>query len=105
MPAAGSNQTTKTVAATGRLQVAKLVHAARQGDTTVLLDASGGYYYTLDGVASRIWELLALGTSAEAIVAQLHTEYDVPLITLKADITELLERLLALKLIERETPR
>jgi hypothetical protein len=70
-------------------------------DTTVLMDAGQGLYYTLNAVAGRAWELLAAGEPVVEILRCLEDEYEVGREELEADVTALLKRLLDAALIER----
>jgi coenzyme PQQ synthesis protein D (PqqD) len=77
---------------------------ARQADTTVLLDAERGLYYTLNEVAGRTWELLAAGEPLIEILRCLGDEFEVAVETLQADVAVLLRGLLETRLIERIGP-
>lgn len=43
----------------------------------VLLDVDSGFYFGLNQVGTRIWELLSEGKSAQEIFSQMADEYDV----------------------------
>lgn len=77
---------------------------ARQADTTVLLDADRGLYYTLNEVAGRTWELLVAGEPLIEVLRCLGDEYDVAAKTLQADLIATLKHLLDATLIERLPP-
>ena len=77
---------------------------ARQADSTVLLDADRGLYYTLNEVASRTWELLVAGEPLIEVLRCLGDEYDISAETLQTDVTATLEQLLDAELIERLPP-
>ena len=77
---------------------------ARHADVTVLLDAERGIYYTLNEVGGRTWELLTAGEPVVEILQVLKGEYEVEPGLLEADVTDLLARLRAAKLIERVGP-
>lgn len=51
------------------------------------------YMYTLNGVGSRIWELLDGGTTVEDIVSVLIQEYDVEVPQAEADVIEFLDQM------------
>jgi hypothetical protein len=74
---------------------------ARQADTSVLLDADAGQYYTLNEVAGRTWDLLVAGEPLLEVLRCLGEEYDASAETLEADLEALLDRLLRSKLIDR----
>lgn len=46
-------------------------------DTLLMMSVEKGMYYSLNPIASRIWELLAEPTTVADIVRQLQREYDV----------------------------
>ena len=73
---------------------------ARHADTTVLLDVDRGLYYTLNEVASRVWELLAAGEPVIEILRVVGDEYDVPRDVMEADVAVLLKELRTARLIE-----
>jgi hypothetical protein len=77
---------------------------ARHTDATVLLDAERGLYFTLNEVASRVWELLAAGEPFIEILRVVGDEYEVDREVLEADVTALLQEMRAAKLIERVGP-
>jgi hypothetical protein len=74
---------------------------ARHADAAVLLDAERGRYYTLNEVASRVWELVVAGEPVVEILRALSDEYEAPPETLEADVAGLLDRLMDTALIER----
>ncbi len=61
-----------------RLTRASHVTSATRNGETVLLDIRRGRYHTLNAVGSRVWELLASGTTREAIVHAIRDEYVMP---------------------------
>jgi coenzyme PQQ synthesis protein D (PqqD) len=73
----------------------------RHTDATVLLDAERGLYYTLNEVASRVWELLAAGEPVIEILRVMRDEYEVEGGVLEPDVTALLTKLQTARLIER----
>jgi hypothetical protein len=91
----------------GRLVRPLHVLSATRGGETVLLDPVRGRYHTLNDVGARVWELLADGTTLEAIVATIRAEYDVPLVSgvdpVEQDVTTLLRHLRAAGLLILET--
>jgi hypothetical protein len=66
---------------------------------TVILDASAGCYYGLEGVGTRVWELLSQMTTLDEIVRDLTAEYDVDAATAERDVRALLGDLDAAGLI------
>ena len=91
----------------GRLVRPLHVMSATRGGETVLLDPVRGRYHTLNDVGARVWELLADGTTLEAIVGTIRAEYDVPLVAgvdpVEQDVTTLLRHLRVAGLLIMET--
>lgn len=77
---------------------------ARHADATVLLDVERGLYYTLNDVASRVWELLVSGEPVIEVLRVLGGEYEVDRELLESDVTTLLRDMRAARLIERVGP-
>lgn len=79
------------------------VLVAVQGDESVLLDAHGERYYTLNDVGNHVWSQLAAPTTLAQIVASVHESYDVPLVEgrdpVAHDVACLLRHLLATHLV------
>jgi len=73
---------------------------AELDEGAVILNVDSGIYYGLDSVGSRIWSLVGGGTSAEAIVTQLESEYDVDRGRLQSDVADLLHALEAKGLVK-----
>ena len=91
----------------GRLARPMHVMSATRGGETVLMDPVRGRYHTLNEVGARVWELLADGTTLEAIVATIRAEYDVPCTAgvdpVEQDVTTLLRHLRAAGLLILES--
>ena len=68
---------------------------------TVLLSLADEHYYGLDGVGTRLWELIEAGTTFGEAVATLSAEYDVDPAMLKADLQTLLADLDRKDLVRR----
>jgi hypothetical protein len=51
--------------------------AAYLGDSLLMMSVEKGQYFSLNGVGTRIWELIENPTSEARLVQQLVTEYDV----------------------------
>jgi hypothetical protein len=75
-----------------------VLHQELSGET-VLLNLKTEHYFGLDPVGTRIWQELGKTASAERVVAQLLTEYEVEEPTLRADVERLLGELLKAGLI------
>ena len=65
-----------------------------------ILHLGSGMYYSLDRVGARVWSLVQSSTSFHRIRDTLLAEYDVTAERLEPDLTELLNSLLAERLIE-----
>ena len=65
-----------------------------------ILHLDSGMYYSLDRVGARVWSLLQSSTSFRHLRDTLLAEYDVTAERLEQDLTELLNTLLAERLIE-----
>jgi hypothetical protein len=67
----------------------------------VLLDTRSETYFGLNAVGARVCELLPRHSSLESLCAELGREYaGVPTETLRTDVTELLDELVGLGLLE-----
>jgi hypothetical protein len=62
-----------------------VVHRELEGEM-VLLNLRTGVYFGLDGVGTRIWQLLAEGCTAGQVCERLVDEYDVPAGVCEQDI-------------------
>ncbi|WP_448192475.1 PqqD family peptide modification chaperone [Azospirillum sp. sgz301742] len=59
------------------IQRAGDVFAAPLDDTLLMMSVENGQYYGLNGVGTRIWELLEQPTTEVAVVERLLAEYEV----------------------------
>lgn len=69
-----------------------VLHQELSGET-VLLNLKTEHYFGLDPVGTRIWQVLGETSSAERVVQQLLTEYEVDENTLRADVERLIGEL------------
>ncbi|HNX81368.1 MAG TPA: PqqD family protein [Candidatus Omnitrophota bacterium] len=67
----------------------------------VILNLDNGMYYSLNGIGTRIWQLLDEGKTETAILEVLLREYSARPETLKSDVEKLIGDLLAEKLIKK----
>ncbi len=67
---------------------------------SVILDLDSESYFGLDQVGTRMWQLVTEADSIQTAFDNLQEEYEVETDRLRADLTELLEVLLARGLIE-----
>jgi hypothetical protein len=65
------------------------------GDSLMLLDVASGVYYELEGVGSRIWQLLAEQAAPADVARQIGVEYGVGEASAANDLVDLLEELSA----------
>ncbi len=69
---------------------------------TILLDLQADVYYYLNAVGSEAWKLLNGSLTGRDIAAALEQRFDAPLVTIEADLEQLLTDLLAMSLIEEK---
>ncbi len=69
-------------------------------DEAVILNLLNETYYSLNGSAIRMWEILTSANSIQTGHRQLLEEYDVDGASLQADIDQFVQNLLDAKLIE-----
>ena len=72
------------------LSIPDHVLSRKASGETVLLSLADEHYYGLDGVGTRLWELIEGGTTFGEAVSTLCTEYDVDATVLAADLRTLL---------------
>lgn len=65
----------------------------RIGEETVILDLESGTYFSLEAAGSRIWELLAEGTTLAEVCETVLKEYDTEREVIERDVLELAEQL------------
>ena len=70
----------------------------------VLLDMKDGKYFSLDDVGSRMWQLLMEHGNPGEVVSAVVSEFDVDEETVRADLDELLARLLEAGLLSPAEP-
>ena len=80
---------------------ASIFEASLGPEETALLSAAQGKYYSLNGPAGRIWELLAKPMSIAAICETLVTEFDVDAESCRRNTVELIGELLDDDLIQK----
>jgi len=72
---------------------AHVIFRELQGEA-VVLNLENEQYYGLDDIGTRIWGLLAQSTSITEVYEVLFDEYEVDPVTLRQDITDLIQHLL-----------
>lgn len=70
------------------------------GDEAVLLNLKNESYYGLDEIGTRMWQVLTTHPSIQSAYDALLAEYEVAPETLRADLVELLSKLMEQGLIE-----
>jgi hypothetical protein len=60
------------------------------GDEALLLDTISGNYFSLDPIATRIWNGLVKGESAESIASEIAESYSIDTARARSDIDDLI---------------
>ena len=71
----------------------------RLGGETAILHVESGIYFGLKGVGIDVWAMLEQSPTLDEIVARLTGEYDVDPARCREDVTALLDRLQAARLV------
>jgi hypothetical protein len=87
---------------TGRVTIPEHVMVRQLGDESIMLDMASGYYFGLDPVGARIWQLLSQASSFAEIVERLAQEYDVTPEQAESDLARFVEELKANGLLNVE---
>jgi len=80
---------------------ASSVCSSRLEDETLILNLDSGFYYTLDAVATEMWEMLVKTRDPEQVVPVIAERYGVPTETVAGDLKELLSHLEAEGLVQQ----
>lgn len=83
----------------GRIKVSDSILFRELDGESVILSLDAETYFGLDEVGTRAWELLRAGPTIQAAYEALCLEYDVDSEQLRRDLEELLDQLIAHKLI------
>lgn len=67
---------------------------------TLIINAETGYYFSLDGVGSLIWSMLADGVDERDMVARIVSEYEVEEPTARDDLQVLVDVLAHEELVD-----
>jgi len=73
------------------------------GEETVILNLESGSYYSAQGTASTVWELVADGASEAAILNSIKSEFSGDGEEIARSTTSFLDELVAESLVETET--
>ena len=74
--------------------------SGRIDDELVMMDIRRGQYFSLNPVATRIWDLLAEPVTLDGLCGALQEEYDVDPGQCRTDVLACLDELAALGLVE-----
>ena len=91
-----------TIPFDSQLSVSSDVMIRQIGDEAVLLDLKTERYVGLDGVSTRIWQVLTSGGTVQAAYDALLAEFDVEPERLRADLEEFVQELLQFGLVEQK---
>ncbi|MGH3433805.1 MAG: PqqD family protein [Thermocrispum sp.] len=69
------------------------------GDETIVLSLSSSRYFSITGVGSRVFQLLAEERSIDQLVDTIVGEYDVDPARARTDVTDFVDRLRAADLL------
>ena len=75
--------------------------SGRLHDELVMMDIEQGKYFSLNPVATRIWELLENPLTIEGLCALLMDEYEVEEEQCRHEVTGVLDEMLKLEIVER----
>lgn len=81
------------------IKVAKGVRETVNQDGAVLLDIDQGLCFSLNPVATRIWEMIKNGYSTDEIADAFEKEFHLPRKQLVADISDFLQQLTNMRLV------
>lgn len=70
-------------------------------DEVVMVDVELGKYFTLNSVASSIWEIVTSPMTTDEIVEELMHEYDIDKATCTSETKTFLDELVKLGLVEK----
>jgi hypothetical protein len=73
--------------------------SGRLHDELVMMDLDKGKYFSLNPVATRIWDLLEKPLAADELCELLMNEYDVEPVQCRTEVTELLSEMARLGLV------
>jgi len=89
-----------TLSFSDRVEVPKHVLVRFLPKESVFLNMETEYYYGLDEIGTRMWQVATAASSIENAYAELLTEFDVEAELLRQNLSDLLERLIALGLLQ-----
>jgi Coenzyme PQQ synthesis protein D (PqqD) len=75
------------------------------GDEAVILNLATSRYFGLNGVGTRLWQLIAEHGSEEKVIEAFLAEYEVEEKQLRHDLADLIRQLTQRGLVQSETPK
>jgi hypothetical protein len=93
-PNHGKIMTAEQITLSTTLQIPEAIYFQEIEDEAVLLDAEGGFYFGLDPVGTRMWQLIQEHHTLQAVFDALLAEYEVTPEQLEADLIELVTKLI-----------
>ena len=90
--------------ASAKIQTSDSVRETVNEDGAVLLDIKQGTCFSLNPIASRIWQMLKRGNSLADIANALEGEFGVPRPQIEADVAAFVGELRKRNLIEADVP-
>lgn len=76
--------------------------SSKINDELVMVNIDQGAYFTMNAVATRIWELLEVERSLDELVDQLTSEYEIDRATCTEEVLTFLSALLNNGIVERK---
>jgi len=73
-------------------------------DEALILDLSSGVYFSLNPVATDVWQGLQSGASVSAVVAEVAHKYGVDVAIVREDVRQFMEDLKQAKLWDQPKP-
>ena len=70
-------------------------------DETVILDAQTGQYFTLDAITTQIVDLINQQKTIKDVATEIFQSYEAPIDMITQDICELVEEMLAKRLLKK----
>jgi len=71
----------------------------RLGDELVMMDMDQGKYFSLNPVATRIWDLLELPLTIDELCGHLMEEYEVDAEQCRSEVTEVINEMVKLGVV------
>lgn len=74
--------------------------SGRLHDEMVMMDIEQGKYFSLNNIATRVWDLLEKPMTLDELCGHLADEYEVEMLRCRAEVGELLKEMEKLGLVE-----